>query len=116
MDIKKFKSFIAPGLRFGNPVRSSKPQSNLREIRVFDQVSAEPVCPICGYLLEDYRNQPQTSLDTLPIKELTEVGANRLKPYPFDWMCQTCAAPVIFNKDSVTAPEHVEIKTLNNSG
>ena len=115
MDIKKFKSFIAPGLRFGNPVRSSKPQRTLREIRVFDQVPAEPVCPICGYLLEDYRKQSQTSLDKLPIKELTEGGANQLKPYTFDWRCQACAAPVIFNKDMVSNLEQDEDKTINNS-
>ena len=112
MDIKKFKSFIALGLAFGNPVRSSKPLSTLREIRVFDQAPTEPICGICGHPLEDCRNQPQPSLDRLPINQLTESGADRLQPYPFDWRCNTCTAPVVFNKDSVTDPGQVEDKIL----
>ena len=110
MDIKKLKSFIAPGLAFGNPVRSSKPQSTLREIRVFDQTPTEPICPICGHLLEDCRNQPQPSLDELHINQLTGGEAHRLRSHPFDWRCNTCKAPVLFNKDSVTGPDQVEDK------
>ena len=115
MDIKKFKSFIAPGLSFGSPIRSLKPQGTLKEIRVFDQVPAEPVCPICDCLLENYGKQSQTSVDALPVKGTPTGIPDHLEPFSFNWRCQTCEASVIFNKNPSPDLEQVEDKTFNNS-
>lgn len=104
MDIKKLKNFFSFKLPFSNFKIPQKPlNSTLTEIRVFETAQSDPLCPICGSLLKDYRKRLQGSPDVLddfaPIEGSRSGRTDNINPFPHDWTCQLCSAPVIFNEN-----------------
>ena len=119
MDIKKLKNFVYFKLPFSNPNASGKPlNGTLVEIRVFEVSQLEPVCPICGSLLEDSSKSLGKSADAVgdlaPIESSRSDRTDIIKPYPPCWECLICKVPVIFNDNpdkelkpfSKTTPEN----------
>ena len=104
MDIKKLKNFVYFKLPFRNPNRSRNPfNDTLVEIRVFEVSQPEPVCPICGSLLEDSSKSLGKSADAVgdlaPIESSRSDRTDIIKPYPPCWECRICKVPVIFNEN-----------------